>query len=1088
MAEMIRCRALAELLGLSQALMLLAASALHAQAAGTAPVHTDQNQIVTCSSVADAFERDLRVLKRAFLSEVDPFETSPGDIRAAIHQLDADIAALRKTGQRRIGEAERRQVDRIARAFAELPGLPLWEMVDANDWRPTNPKAIWVEPHAGNPQEYVQCIALRICRDLKVGASRSADALPRVTRPTTAPFGRFNRLVVWVKPVGSMHHFLDMAAFPHQTSRGVTDTDRNHWLHTGAWNRVVWDFHYHDEEYRSAIDRLWLRAQNRGSLPGEGELLTYYIADAVLLRVQPRKYHGWDPDPRLVVASQVGYKSIGRKRAFVSTDIPAERFTVWDLTGNIAALESKLMTRTSPTTTFGLADFSSLERDGRYEVRVGDLRSHPFVVAEDALRPALDAALYFLRCDRSACDTPYHTALSLDDARRLDTGEYQDFTGGWYDAGDTYQMPGNTAKMCIHGLRLRQLAGPWQVTTDPVRHMSDTLMAMKRISSPLTTPCDVELWRSSDVLTEEMAWGAKFLLNNQDESGGIYYGQVQLGLSAQDRERMKWAWYVQSYFTDNVAGTDDDKWWNVKTSPANSATTHLFIDAMARGAMAFRDADAELAAHCLEAARRAWQHALSVPENTDGRFAGGSVEYRSVSTLAVISLFLATQSQDIRRAALAKGNGLVDLLSLDLALTGEHRLAGFFWGDDTRDTPFANVQYLANPYVALARLCQVFPDATDWTRWYAALRISAEFYWKKIGQFHAPYHNMPAGLFSADDVAKALPERGPGTMLKGHPREQFIPVGGLRLRHFSAAKARGANTWPRAANASIIQPGLALIHMAQASGDLELEHLARGQMNWVLGCNPFAASTITGVGSDPILGMSGEAYIPGRVCYGAIGWDLDHDVPFHSRNSRAYSAFQWKEASIVNSAPFIETAGLLVRPATIAGTLSADGEPVSDRTVRIVRAGESFSLRTRDTGRFGPVTVGAGGTWSIRVGEAVVTVPTISSMNYDVPIDLERDVRLEFTAPARLRPGTAVRVTATVTALSARPRRHELDLRVFNLDVDEQIREATCTKGTPASVTWEVTPQRANTPFLLMVVPDGNVQRRVERIGEVLDE
>ena len=964
-----------------------------------------------CATMAAGFKRHLAVVAAAIREEVDPFEMPRAEIDTLITEARAKIALLAEAGAKAPGPEEQTLVKQIRVHLSRLPAAPLWDFVDAKDWRPSNRKAIWIEPQSERVRASGRGIVLCVSKDMMLGASRRQNASPTVLKLTRTSFARFNRLALWVCVTGSTHQFLDIAAMPPK-SRGMTDTDRNQWLKKDDWTRVVWDFHYHDEAYRSRINALYMRTQNRGAFPGEGTEQKYFITDAVLLRVKPRKCSGWAPDPTVVATTQAGYKPIGRKVALIHGDVAGDRFVLRDLTANRDVFSGRIEARQYPATSCKIADFSAFEQPGRYEIQVGEITSHPFTIAEDALRPAVDAALYFLRCDRSACDTPYHKATSLDDARRLDNGRHQDFTGGWYDAGDTYQIPGNTAKMCRAALRLHEAAGPWRVTTDPVAAMSDILLARGRIESPLRPRLGPGLWKDTDNLLEEIRWGLEFLFRHQDPSGGVYAGQTPTKLTKEEKAKMLWAWYVQSYFTDNIVGTDDDKWWNMRVRSPDSLSTFLFMDTTARAAVLFRTRAPELAARCLAAAEKAWQYSLTAPGNADGTGLSSSVEARSAAVLGCMQLYRATGNDAHRKATVAKAKGLVDLLNLSFSQIPEERITGFFWCSPRRATPFANVQHLAMPYVALSHLCRMLPDEPDWIRWYAALRISDRHYWRKLTAFHAPYRCMPGGLFSPEDVAKPLPDRGPGSLLKSFPREKFVPLGSLFLRHFSAAKARGANTWPRASNACVLQSAVALTHMALAANDPAIEQLARDQLNWLLGNNPFAVSTVTGVGADPILGMSGEAYIPGRVCYGAIGWDLVNNAPFHSRNSRAYNAMQWKEASIANSAPFIEAAGILSCPASVSGVVREKGTALAGATVTFRRGGRQLTAVTGNDGRFGPVELSAGGTWRIEAGSVHVPVTTVSGGHYDIPIDTASEIALVLTGPEVMTPGQEAEIAA----------------------------------------------------------------------------
>ena len=95
------------------------------------------------------------------------------------------------------------------------------------------------------------------------------------------------------------------------------------------------------------------------------------------------------------------------------------------------------------------ADMTSLAVPGRYVVRVGRLRSRPWVVQPGGSRDAIPVALGFFEANRDGMEpSPIHGPAHLNDAV-VESGPYQgqrfDLTGGWMDAGDTLKFAGPTA-------------------------------------------------------------------------------------------------------------------------------------------------------------------------------------------------------------------------------------------------------------------------------------------------------------------------------------------------------------------------------------------------------------------------------------------------------------------------------------------------------------------------------------------------------------------------------------------------------------------------------------------------------------------
>ncbi len=142
------------------------------------------------------------------------------------------------------------------------------------------------------------------------------------------------------------------------------------------------------------------------------------------------------------------------------------------------------------------AEFSALERPGRYVVMVGGkspVRSPPFEIADDLVRARTSEVAYrFYTLQRCGVEVPgFHAACHLDDAR-LAGGEWRDLAGGWHDAGDYNKYCGLTPE-AMYALALAYHFAP------------DAFRDGDRDGSGL-----------ADILDEAL-WGARFVRKMLDE-------------------------------------------------------------------------------------------------------------------------------------------------------------------------------------------------------------------------------------------------------------------------------------------------------------------------------------------------------------------------------------------------------------------------------------------------------------------------------------------------------------------------------------------------------------------------------------------
>jgi hypothetical protein len=91
-----------------------------------------------------------------------------------------------------------------------------------------------------------------------------------------------------------------------------------------------------------------------------------------------------------------------------------------------------------------LADLSAIREPGRYTVRVGALRSEPWVVTRTGSRTAIPVLLRFFAANADGAEpSPLHGPSHLNDATVESgplAGQRVDLTGGWMDAGDTLKF------------------------------------------------------------------------------------------------------------------------------------------------------------------------------------------------------------------------------------------------------------------------------------------------------------------------------------------------------------------------------------------------------------------------------------------------------------------------------------------------------------------------------------------------------------------------------------------------------------------------------------------------------------------------
>lgn len=343
-----------------------------------------------------------------------------------------------------------------------------------------------------------------------------------------------------------------------------------------------------------------------------------------------------------------------------------------------------------------VGDFSDIEREGMYQVTIAGEHSVPFFIRPDVWRRTLPKAAGYHRAQRCGVEVPgVHPACHLDDARRRDTGEYVDTTGGWHDAGDLRKWMGATL---MNGIGLLRMA----------RHLGERWDPAGSGLAPIH---------------EEVRWGNRYFLKMQD-ADGLVFNDVGGGVNGDNSD---------NHWTDNRRGTPDDRYLNPAKGGVNQA---LFIAFEAMMARAFEKVDPEYARTCLDAALRC--HKAWKP--------GHGAKERSWAVLGDIELYQATGRDEYAVSAAQNGGLLLALQNTEFI--GEQKAVRGFWRTSETDaSPYTDAVHPAVPLLALAELAETFPRHRDLPRWREAVKLHIEEYVFPLVA-HSAYDIVPFGIFT----------------------------------------------------------------------------------------------------------------------------------------------------------------------------------------------------------------------------------------------------------------------------------------------------------------------------------------------------
>lgn len=629
-------------------------------------------------------------------------------------------------------------------------------------------------------------------------------------------------------------------------------------LNNGEWNDCIWEFNAMDRDAVYQLDFYVFRA---GHDVCAGEELRYTFKEIRLEQVEnPEHEHGWENPTPGIRLSSVGYFPQGAKTAVATTD--AREFSVVKLPEGETVFTAEVKSVENPRGRFSVLDFSKLQEPGRYRIKAGKEESCEFEISENLTEESQWKLLNFFFCQRCGFPVAGKHGTCHQDFIAEHNGVKLTFAGGWHDAGDTSQQAAQSAEI--------------------VQALFENALRVKAASRSETGE---KLYLR---LMEEAQWGLDFILRTRFGDG---YRATSAGST-------RW--------TDNLMGNFDD----VKCVVHNhSFENFLFSGVEAYAAYALQDYDFRLAEQARKAAEEDFSFAKDVfaatgvdhAEMFEHTYNSGLSQYYAVIIWSASCLYRITQEEQYAAAAREYAKKL-----LDCQERGDYPFAGFFYRDESKKMPVHfNHQSREHQFMqALELLCRTQPNHPEKEQWEAAMRLYGG-YLNYIVQNTAPYAMLPAGIHREDEwqdektfhflhVASAYEDE------KENYREQLqngLPLsGGFVLRNFPIWFSFRGNC------AVLLSMGKAAGILGNYFDDETLRQIAREQLYWVWGKNPFGQCLVYGAGHN--FCRQYTVHMGDTVGSVPVGMESrgNEDVPYWPQNNNA----TFREIWIGSSCRFLQ--------------------------------------------------------------------------------------------------------------------------------------------------------------------------------------
>jgi hypothetical protein len=558
------------------------------------------------------------------------------------------------------------------------------------------------------------------------------------------------------------------------------------------WHHVVWEIPY---VYRDQVTAISMGVSLMGNLPEASDRISVYYDDLRLESVEEENYLGFDLKKNGIAYCHSGYKCGTRKQALVQYRKEGE-FSLCDgagtpvFKGNVSAAPDG----------FSVLDFSAFDMPGLYVLKIGDLTSKPFYIGEEAYHAAAWKTLNFFYTERCGFDVPgVHSACHLDvtnyhpDGRRIST------IGGWHDAGDLSQ---NLFKNIECAYAIADLA-------DAAAGKDDALALRAK---------------------DELRWGLNWIMRTRFGDGYRASG-CMIGI-----------------WTDNIIGTKDDL---DRQAICNSIDNFFAAAICAHSARMFAE-DPLFNDWCLRCAKEDFEFARSragFPEE------GGYTKlvFSSVAGLAGVELYQTTGERRYLDFAAHWALLVLNCQQRTPRVDFSIPLSGFFYEtpEKERIQSYYHRSHEHLPLQLLSALYQAAPKHRDAPEWEKGLSLYGQ-YIRDTADLIAPYSLLPSAIYELDntDYSRFSHE---GDRSKGAPSlEEFNAQvkNGIRLNERYYLRRFPVAYQFRGFHATLMSKAKAASFVYKAQGGEDLKNIAIRQAEWVLGFNPYAASTCYGEGYD----------------------------------------------------------------------------------------------------------------------------------------------------------------------------------------------------------------------------------------------
>ena len=623
----------------------------------------------------------------------------------------------------------------------------------------------------------------------------------------------YNRFSVWVyaEAPGFNSVFVGCTLYNHgkhiMPTPGRFEGQHFVTVYPNKWQQIIWEI---PDLYRDSVAGFSVNIMLTGSPKGAADTLRLYVDNMRIEKVEAENTRGFSLRNNAIAYCHSGYRTEGLKQA-LAQGAQTTTFQLLDAHQNVVLSgEGRRLDKG-----FVQMDFTGFKTNGYYTLKIGALQTKPFPIGDDSYLATAWHTLNFFFAERCGYDQPGIHQICHQDAWCVHPdGRKLSISGGWHDAADLTQGIGNTARAGI---------------------------AMFELASSVSNKQPALYQR----LLEEARWGLDWTLQTRF-GDGYRAGGLIMGI-----------------WSDNLIGTKDDMEGKASNNPENNFISASYC-AMAAP---FYKNDVAFSYLCRKAAIEdfAFANAMLGTVVTERN----ETEIYAQAVVAAMHLYRLTKEDAYLHYAVQYARVVMDGQQHERRTDWSIPLHGFFYESREKRRILAYF-HRSDEQMMVEGLCMLLTDApnhADTALWKGCCRAYAD-YLHDISTVIKPYGVLPAAVYELNNADfGGIYHEGAAVGLPSMEEynaqvKNGIHLGGnFYLRRFPVAyQFRGFH-------AVLMGKAKAAFLLSDALHDPSLRELGTRQLEYIVGYNPFAMSTIYGDGYD---------YPP---LYGAYAGDVVGAVP-----------------------------------------------------------------------------------------------------------------------------------------------------------------------------------------------------------------